>query len=342
MDKAIDYFDKAPWCSCFCFIWIVYSIPTLFFALFYWIGELIHANNEYKDHCIIESKFNRKDKIEINCTRDELSGNHTSCLVATDRSTIANSYIHDDQVGKITWYSFRRSIQFSFENQCSLNYGKQVNDDCGWIAIVIWVQTIFCTMVLAPILAGLVIRKLMRSVDKRETQVNLKKVSSIASQLKDLRRLINAVNHNVNRSSFVNDDGRHRLYEITHERHERRGMMHHQCSKENSDMARSQSLEEFSMRGTAHKPKRSKPGISNCKSMCSMHAMDVERAYERDRSQDYSDSLASTNGTIGSPMMASLSCKPRSIELLNSFHRRSKNRENSDPWTRDSLTSRMK
>ena len=133
--------DRSSWMFLISSIFMTYICGIFFFGLLYYLMENYfdwgNASVYSTKHCIYH--------IEVD-----------------DEGNATNSTI-----------SLIGVLQFAFETQSTIGYGHHyVIDECYAAVFVVWCQYITINIVLDPILAGLVFRKIMRPLEVREKRMS--------------------------------------------------------------------------------------------------------------------------------------------------------------------------
>lgn len=168
-NKFLCKFDKLNWPASIFIVCLTYATPFIVFAWLYYFQQIL--NQHFDEKTCISSKLPPGPAIE---TRASESGKNFKILNLTQ---------------------LRVSLEFSLQVQSFVDCGHQFSPKnssyCTFMFFLIWLQIISTNVILAPILACLVIRKLLKHIDKYERKKSESHILDLNNNVQIMRSSLN-------------------------------------------------------------------------------------------------------------------------------------------------------
>lgn len=188
MEAILHYFDTSSWSSCISMIIFCYLVSFMSFGLIYMGIEAIYhficlSHASLHSHAGLDSPQHDHDSQNMyNVTK---FGDH--CI----------THLTDEN----TWIGF---FQFSFETQTTIGYGvRTIKLYCYPSIVISWFQTILVSVLMQPIIGGLIFRKLLRPIEEKEEQQNKQYLDNLYGKLSNVGKSFKNTQSNVEKLTAV-------------------------------------------------------------------------------------------------------------------------------------------
>lgn len=178
----LDFFDKCSWPSCIFLMCFLYMVTFMIFGCCYLAIEAgYHVFSNITQAPEIGNDLslgnNTHDSSELHTHDFESGGKH-------------NAEFGEHCVTGVTNRNYYLGFfQFSFETQTTIGYGiRYVKLTCYPAVFISWIQTIFVTVIMSPILGGLIFRKLLKPVEDQTNDSNKKILDNLKGRISHMNR----------------------------------------------------------------------------------------------------------------------------------------------------------